>query len=180
MFTRHGYARCMNDMGLDVACPEPARQPKAVPTGLESDSDACDPVSCLLCFLAPSMQQLQQCSLVDGALLQRLTLDARYDARNEPARLAHVHPRDYRAVRFVVGEGSAPVIQLLHGALHRFASAPVDTTSSPLPHSISVGRSAPAGHLDPRSESTASPRSMAARYRFAPLRTRAVFRASAA
>src|SRR5262245_36503747 len=139
MFTRHGYARCMNDMGLDVACPEPARQPKAVPTGLESDSDACDPVSCLLCFLAPSMQQLQPCSLVAGELLQRLTLDARYDARNERARLAHFNHGDYRAVWFEEGEASAQVIQLLHGALHRFTSAPVDTTSSPLPHSISVG-----------------------------------------
>src|SRR6516225_12236389 len=94
MFTRHGYARCMNDMDLDVACPEPARQPEAVPTSLETDSDACDPVSCLLCFLAPSMQQLQQCSLIDGELLQRLTLDARYNARNEPARLAHLQDTD--------------------------------------------------------------------------------------
>ena len=81
MFARHGYARCMNDVGLDVACHEPARQPEAVPAGLEGDSDACDPVSCLLGFIAPSMQQLQQGVLVDGELLQRLTLDARDDAR---------------------------------------------------------------------------------------------------
>src|SRR6516225_7684282 len=129
MFTRHGYARCMNDMDLDVACPEPARQPEAVPTSLETDSDACDPVSCLLCFLAPSMQQLQQCSLIDGELLQRLTFDARYNARNEPARMAHFNHGNYRAVWFEGGEASAQVIQLLHGALHRSTSAPADTTS---------------------------------------------------
>ena len=118
MFTRHGYARCMNDMDLDVACPEPARQPEAVPTSLETDSDACDPVSCLLCFLAPSMQQLQQCSLIDGELLQRLTLDARYNARNEPARLAHLDYGDQCRILFESYEGSTQIVQLWHGALH--------------------------------------------------------------
>jgi hypothetical protein len=79
------------------------------------------------------MQQLQQCSLIDGELLQRLTLDARYNARNEPARVAHFNHGNHRAVWFEGGEASAQVIQLLHGALHRFTSAPVDTTSSSLP-----------------------------------------------
>ena len=41
-------------MDLDVARPEPARQPEAVTAGLEGDSDAFDPVSCLLRFLALS------------------------------------------------------------------------------------------------------------------------------
>ena len=43
VFARYGDARCVNDMGLDVARPEPARQPEAVPAGLEGDSDALDP-----------------------------------------------------------------------------------------------------------------------------------------
>src|SRR6516164_657292 len=46
------------------ACLEPARQPEAVPAGLEGDRDPLDPASCLLRFLSPSMQQLQQCALV--------------------------------------------------------------------------------------------------------------------
>jgi hypothetical protein len=46
---------------------------------------------------------------------------------------------DQRAVRFEGGEASAQVIQLLHGVLHRFTSAPMDAISSPPPHSISVG-----------------------------------------
>src|ERR1700716_57989 len=45
VLARYGYARCVDDMGLDVARPEPARQPEAVPAGLESDRDAFDPVS---------------------------------------------------------------------------------------------------------------------------------------
>src|SRR6266566_3372025 len=59
VLARYGYARCMNDMDLDVARPQPTRQPEAVTAGLESDSDAFDLVSCLLRFLSPSMQQLQ-------------------------------------------------------------------------------------------------------------------------
>jgi hypothetical protein len=35
----------------------------------EGDGDAFDPVFCLLCFLPPSMQQLQQCTLVNLDLL---------------------------------------------------------------------------------------------------------------
>jgi hypothetical protein len=38
-------------MDLDVTPSQPARQPKAVATRLEGDSDAFDPVGRLLCFL---------------------------------------------------------------------------------------------------------------------------------
>ena len=36
-------------------------------------------------------------------------------------------------------EGSAQIVQLLHGALHRFTSATMDAISSPSPHIISLG-----------------------------------------
>ena len=65
--------------------------------------------------------------------------DARHDAGNKLARLAHLDNGDQRAVRIEGGEGSAQVVQLLHGALHRFRSGPMDALSSPPPHSISVG-----------------------------------------
>src|ERR1700676_2319038 len=97
VLARYGYARCMNDMDLDVASPEAARQPEAVTASLESDSDPFDHVSCLLGFLSPSMQQLQQYTLVDRELLQRLALNARHDAGNEPARQAHLDDGDQRA-----------------------------------------------------------------------------------
>ena len=45
------------------------------------------------------MQQLQQCALVDRELLQRLALDARHDAGDEPARQAQFDNGDQRAVR---------------------------------------------------------------------------------
>src|SRR5204862_3469007 len=56
MLARYGYARCMNNVRLDVACPEPARQPKTVPTSLEGNCNAFDPLSFFLCFLSPAMQ----------------------------------------------------------------------------------------------------------------------------
>src|SRR5512133_4281476 len=93
---------------------------------LEGDCNALDPASCLLRFLSPSMQQLQQCALVDSELFQRLALDARHDTGNAPARQAHLNDCDQRAVRFKGGEGSAQVVQLLHGALHRFTSATME------------------------------------------------------
>src|ERR1700738_2478780 len=45
VLARYGYARCVDDVGLDVTRPEPTRQPEAVTAGLESDRDAFDPVS---------------------------------------------------------------------------------------------------------------------------------------
>src|SRR5258705_6000167 len=89
MLARHRYTRCVNDVGLDAAHLEPARQPDAVTASLEGDCNALDPASCFLRFLSPSMQQLQQCALVDRELFQRLALDARHDTGNEPARQAH-------------------------------------------------------------------------------------------
>src|SRR5258705_10834433 len=115
MLARHRYTRCVNDVGLDAAHLEPARHPEAVTASLEGDCNALDPASCFLRFLSPSMQQLQQCALVDRELFQRLALDARHDTGNEPARQAHLNDRNQRAVRFEGGEGSAQVVQLLHG-----------------------------------------------------------------
>src|SRR4029077_17231374 len=114
MLARHRYTRCVNDIGLDTARLEPARQPDAVPAGLEADRDALYPASCLLRFLSPSMQQLQQCALVDHELFQRLALNARHDTGNEPALQAHLNDCNQRAVRFEGGEGSIQVVQLLH------------------------------------------------------------------
>jgi hypothetical protein len=64
----------------------------------KSDSDAFDPMPCLRRFLSPSMQQLQQCALVDCELLQRLPLEARHDAGDEPARQAQFDNGDQRAL----------------------------------------------------------------------------------
>src|ERR1700726_5166992 len=85
------------------------------------------------------MQQHQQCALVYRDLLQWLALDPRHDAGDEPARQAQFDNGDQRTVRVEGARGSAQIIQLLHGALHRFTSATMDAISSPPPHSISLG-----------------------------------------
>jgi hypothetical protein len=81
---------------------------------------------CLRRFFSPSMQQLQQCALVDRELLQRLALDARHDAGDQLARQAQFDNGDQRAVRIEGARGSAQIIQLLHGTLHRFISATME------------------------------------------------------
>ena len=65
----------MNDVSLDALRGEPARQPEAVVSGLERDSDPCDPVALLLGLRPPAIQQVQQCTFVDREFLQRLALD---------------------------------------------------------------------------------------------------------
>src|SRR6266481_698865 len=62
--------------------------------------------SYFLCFHTPAIEQIQHCALVDRELLQRLALDARHYAGNEPARLAHLDHGDQRAVRIEASEGS--------------------------------------------------------------------------
>ena len=65
VFTRYRYARCVDNVGLDAACPEPARQPETIPAGLEGNCSAFDLASCFLSFLTPAIEKLQQCALVD-------------------------------------------------------------------------------------------------------------------
>src|SRR5262245_50021538 len=48
VLSRHRHARGMNDMGLDTARSQPAGQPEAVATGLESHSNTIDLVPRLL------------------------------------------------------------------------------------------------------------------------------------
>src|SRR4029453_15965124 len=56
MLARYRYARCMDNVGLDAACPQPACEPETVPASLEGNCNAFDPTSCFLRFLSPAMQ----------------------------------------------------------------------------------------------------------------------------
>src|SRR5260370_30441744 len=56
VLARYGYAPCVNNAGLNAACPQPTRQPETIPASLEGDCSAFDLASCFLGFLAPSMQ----------------------------------------------------------------------------------------------------------------------------
>src|ERR1700737_106213 len=37
VLARYGYARCVNNVGLNAACPQPTRQPETIPASLEGD-----------------------------------------------------------------------------------------------------------------------------------------------
>ncbi|MCA0045871.1 hypothetical protein LB577_02695 [Mesorhizobium sp. B283B1A] len=59
-------------MGLDAVRPQPARQPEAVARSLIGDGDPLDRMPGPAGFVAPALQQLQQCWRVGTDLLQRL------------------------------------------------------------------------------------------------------------
>src|SRR4051812_18070155 len=77
VLARDSDARGMDDIGLDAAPPQPARQPKAVASGLIGEDDALDFPTRLCRFVAPTLHKLQQLVLVGRKLLQWLALDAR-------------------------------------------------------------------------------------------------------
>ena len=79
--TRHRDARGMNDVNLNTAHPQPARQPEAIASGLIRHNDALDLAPGLAGFVPPTMQELQQRRLIGSEPLERLALDA----RNNPA-----------------------------------------------------------------------------------------------
>jgi hypothetical protein len=55
VFARHRDARGMDDVSLDVARPQPARQPEAIATCLISDDNALDLAPNLASFMAPTL-----------------------------------------------------------------------------------------------------------------------------
>src|SRR2546428_13067085 len=109
----------MYDIGLDAPLSEPARQPKSVTPRFIGDDDAFDLTSGLNGLMTPSVHEFQQLVLVGFQLLQRLALDARNHSCDKPARLAHLDHDDERAILVQGGEGSAEIVRLQHGALHR-------------------------------------------------------------
>src|SRR5215469_2733604 len=115
MLARHGHARRVDDVGFDVAGPQPARKPKSVATGLECDGDARDHAAHFGCLRTPSHQQTKQLPLIRLKLLQRMALYTWNNAGDEPARLTHLDYGNQRVVWIEGGEGSA---QVVHGALH--------------------------------------------------------------
>src|SRR3954451_2073327 len=72
-------------------------------------------------FVAPTLHKLQQLVLIGRKLLQRLALDAWDQPPDEPIRLAHFDDGDQRAILIEGGKGSAQIVRLRHGALHRIA-----------------------------------------------------------
>src|SRR3954470_5777904 len=114
----------MDDVGFDIAGPEPARQPEAVAARLEGDRDAGDRAAFLRGLRTPAHEQPEQVHLAWFELLQRMALDTWDNAGNEPTRLAHLDDGNDRAVLVQGSEGPAQIVELLwHGTLHRVASS---------------------------------------------------------
>ena len=88
MLARDSHAGRMDDVGFDIAGPEPARQPEPVAACLERDRDARDRAAFLGGLRTPAHQQTEQVHLAWFELLQWMALDTWNNAGNEPARLA--------------------------------------------------------------------------------------------
>ena len=124
-------------MRFDAACFEPARQPEAVAAGLEGHGNARDLVACPHGLGTPTMQQLKKGTCVGLQLLERLALDTRHDACDEPARQAHLDHGDQRMIHVQGRKGPAQVIglallRLPHGgSIDWLKPASMDASSSP-------------------------------------------------
>src|ERR1700730_19306304 len=78
----------MDDMRLDPASNEPARQPEAVAASLIGQRDPADRAASTHRLVPPPLDQSQQCGRIRLQFLQRLALDARNSSAHQPARLA--------------------------------------------------------------------------------------------
>jgi hypothetical protein len=80
----------MDHVRLDATRRKPARQPKAVAAGFEGKRDPRDGATGPDRLIPPAMQQCKQPFWVRLQLLARLTLNARNNAANQPARVAQL------------------------------------------------------------------------------------------
>src|SRR6266480_3594347 len=128
----------MDDMCLDPASNEPARQPKAVAASFIGQCNPTDRPPSTHRLAPPPLDQSQQCRRIRLQLLQRLALDAGNNAAHEPTRLAHLDDHHQGRDRIKHGQTSAEIIDLRHGVP---PSVRMDdegaTTSAAPPHSFS-------------------------------------------
>src|SRR5215469_8810540 len=114
MFTRHGHTRGMDHVRLDAPRRKPARQPKTVAAGFESQRNPRNIAAGFDRLIPPAMQQCKQPFWARVQLLARLTLNTRNDAADQPARLAQLDDGNDRAILVQGDEGLAQVIRLGH------------------------------------------------------------------
>src|SRR3954466_16008034 len=85
MLARDSHAGRVNDVGFDIAGPEPARQPEPVAAPLEGDRDARNRAAFLRGLRTPAHEQTEQVHLAWFELLQRMALKAWDNAGDKPA-----------------------------------------------------------------------------------------------
>src|SRR6516162_7319894 len=137
MLARYGNTCRVDHISLDAASPQPPRQPEAVPAGFVGHRDPIDRAACLGRFVPPAIQQLEQRRLIGRKFLQRLSVDPRNYAGDQPGRSAHLNDGDECAILIHSGERAAQVIRLLHGAPRRLLPATMMPCPRRSPHSIS-------------------------------------------
>jgi len=114
MLPRYRETGGMDHVRLDATRLKPARQPEAVPAGFEGKRNPRDRGAGPDRLIPPAMQKSKQPFWARLQLFARLTLNARNDAANQPARLAQLDHGNDRAILVQGGEGSAQVVQLGH------------------------------------------------------------------
>src|SRR5690348_13554552 len=139
MLARDRDACRMNNVRLDPARAQPAREPEAITARLEGNGDAPDGATGLGRLIPPALQQSEQRCFVRLQLLQRMTANARHDARDQPAGLAHFDDRQQCIILLKGGEGSAQVVRLSlrHGVLSVGVSSEMLPPSSRRPPIVS-------------------------------------------
>jgi hypothetical protein len=111
----------MDHMCLHPTRLRPTRQPKAVAVGFEGKRNPRDIAAGPDRLIPPAMQHGMQPFWARLQLLARLTLNARKNAGNQPARLAQLDDGNDRAILVRGDEGPAQVVRLGH--LHRLDAA---------------------------------------------------------
>src|SRR6516165_2574078 len=114
MFPRYGHTRGMDHVRLDAPRRKPARQPKTVAAGFESQRNPRNIAAGFDRLIPPAMQHRKQPFWARLQLLARLTLNAGKHTANQPARLAQLDDDDDRAIVVQSDEGSAQVVWLGH------------------------------------------------------------------
>src|SRR5947209_10794693 len=136
MLPRNRHTRGMDHVRLYPARLKPARQPKAVAAGLESNRNARDSAAGPDRLIPPAMQHGKQPFWARLQLLARLTFYAGKHAGNEPARLAHLDDGNDRAILVQGDEGPAQVVRLGHRGTPSLDAATKLPSPRRPPHSI--------------------------------------------
>src|ERR1700680_2233179 len=122
------------------ACPQPARQPEAVPTSFEGQCNPRDLAAGLDRLVTPAMQQAKQPFCTRLQLLAWLALNAGKHTGNQPTRLAHLDDGNDRAILVQGDEGPAQVVRLGHQGTPSVGYSDDGAISSPpAPYHLSPG-----------------------------------------
>src|SRR6202049_2263265 len=119
------------------ACPQPARQPEAVPTSFEGQCNPRDLAAGLDRLVTPAMQQAKQPFCTRLQLLAWLALNAGKHTGNQPTRLAHLDDGNDRAILVQGDEDLLKSFGWGIRALHQLATATMVPFPRRLPHTIS-------------------------------------------